>query len=82
MYHHSLYQSTLVTHRDDHQISLQQPRQVNPADLENILVPRPPPDPSKGQRRTSANRARVPLTVGNDGTDQAAKSGYGDGRSI
>ena len=61
------------SHRDDHQLSLQQPR-VSQADLDNLLVPRPPPsDPSKGsQRRGSVNRARVergervPLAVGSD----------------
>ncbi|XP_005102121.1 armadillo repeat-containing protein 2 isoform X2 [Aplysia californica] len=55
------------------------PKPVNQADLENILVPRPPADPSKGsQRRGSANRARVPSAISLDGTEQVSRSGYGD----
>ena len=73
-----------TSHRDEHQISLQQPRPVSQADLDNILVPRPPADPSKATRRSSATRARGTSAVSSDGSfregiDPTSRLGYGDG---
>ncbi|CAL1534975.1 unnamed protein product [Lymnaea stagnalis] len=57
------------------------PKAVSPGDLENILVPRPPPvEPTKSApRRGSGNRTRLPSTLSLEGVENSvSRSGQGD----
>ncbi|RUS90870.1 hypothetical protein EGW08_001377 [Elysia chlorotica] len=57
------------------------PKPVNPADLENLLVPRPPPTDKSGARRGSAGpgRPRVPAAISADSSDHLGhRTGQGD----
>ncbi|GFS09328.1 armadillo repeat-containing protein 2, partial [Elysia marginata] len=57
------------------------PKPVNPADLENILVPRPPPTDKSTSRRGGSSgpaRPRVPSAISVDSGDLPHRSGQGD----